>query len=50
MQEQSAEIERLKQALIYAETENTQRRQKRARSDKLKGTTYKKETPSASCS
>ncbi|HYC49757.1 MAG TPA: vitamin B12-dependent ribonucleotide reductase [Gemmatimonadaceae bacterium] len=43
--ERDAEIELLKQRVIDVETENTNRRQKRARSDKLRGTTYKKETP-----
>ena len=40
-----AEVATWKQKAIEAETENANRRQKRARSDKLKGTTYKKETP-----
>jgi ribonucleoside-diphosphate reductase alpha chain len=43
--ELTAELEAMRQRLIEAETENTQRRQKRARNDKLRGTTYKKETP-----
>ncbi|MEX2179071.1 MAG: vitamin B12-dependent ribonucleotide reductase [Gemmatimonadaceae bacterium] len=43
--EKEAEVEALKQRVIDVETENTNRRQKRARSDRLKGTTYKKETP-----
>ena len=43
--ELTAELETTKMRLIDAETENTQRRTKRARNDKLKGTTYKKETP-----
>jgi ribonucleoside-diphosphate reductase alpha chain len=43
--ELQAEVAQWKQRAIEAETENSNRRQKRARSDKLKGTTYKKETP-----
>ncbi|HUF66412.1 MAG TPA: vitamin B12-dependent ribonucleotide reductase [Gemmatimonadaceae bacterium] len=43
--EKDAEIELLRHRVIDVETENTNRRQKRARSDKLRGTTYKKETP-----
>ena len=43
--EKDAEIDALRQRVIDVETENTNRRQKRARSDKLRGTTYKKETP-----
>lgn len=43
--ELNAEVERLKQALYDAEAENLQRRQKRARPDKLRGTTIRKETP-----
>ncbi|MGQ0766327.1 MAG: vitamin B12-dependent ribonucleotide reductase [Gemmatimonadota bacterium] len=43
--EQEAEIERLRKALFEAESENLQRRQKRARPDKLRGTTIRKETP-----
>ncbi len=43
--EMSAEIDMLKQRLYDVEAENSQRRQKRARKDKLRGTTYKKETP-----
>jgi len=45
LQEMEAEVATWKQKAIEAETENANRRQKRARSDKLKGTTYKKETP-----
>ena len=40
-----AELERLKKALYDAEAENLQRRVKRARPDKLRGTTIRKETP-----
>jgi ribonucleoside-diphosphate reductase alpha chain len=43
--ELTAELEATRQRLYDAEAENSQRRQKRARKDKLKGTTYKKETP-----
>ena len=43
--ERDAEIERLKKALYDAETENTNRRAKRTRPDKLRGTTIRKETP-----
>src|ERR1051325_6777586 len=43
--EANAEVERLKKALYEAESENLQRRQKRARPDKLRGTTIRKETP-----
>jgi ribonucleoside-diphosphate reductase alpha chain len=43
--ELEAELARLRDALFAAEAENSQRRQKRARKDKLRGTTYKKETP-----
>jgi ribonucleoside-diphosphate reductase alpha chain len=43
--ELTAEVERLRKDLIAAETENQQRRQKRSRDHKLRGTTYKKETP-----
>jgi ribonucleoside-diphosphate reductase alpha chain len=39
------EIERLKQALFDAESENLQRRAKRARPDKLRSTAIRKETP-----
>ncbi len=45
IQELNAEVETLKQRLFDVESENNQRRQKRSRPDKLKGTTYKKETP-----
>src|SRR4051812_27404629 len=43
--EMTAEMETWKQKAFEAEAENLQRRQKRSRPDKLKGTTYKKETP-----
>ena len=43
--EVNAELERTKKALFEAETENTQRRQKRARPDKLRSTSMRKETP-----
>ena len=43
--ELDAEIERLKKALYDSEAENLQRRQKRARPDKLRGTSIRKETP-----
>ncbi len=43
--ELNAEIERLKKALFEVESENLARRQKRARPDKLRGTTIRKETP-----
>lgn len=43
--ELTAELDNARQRVIDVETENTQRRQKRARNDKLRGTTYKKETP-----
>ena len=43
--ELNAELERLKKALFDAEAENLQRRMKRARPDKLRGTTIRKETP-----
>src|SRR5205085_1767620 len=43
--EASAEIARLKQSVYEAEAENLQRRQKRSRPDKLRGTTIRKETP-----
>jgi ribonucleoside-diphosphate reductase alpha chain len=39
------EVDRLRQALFDAEAENLQRRTKRARPDKLRGTTIRKETP-----
>ena len=39
------EIERLRRALFEAEAENLQRRAKRSRPDKLRGTTIRKETP-----
>ena len=40
-----AELERTRKALFDAEAENTQRRLKRARPDRLRGTTIRKETP-----
>src|SRR5688500_2362513 len=43
--ELDAEIERLKKALYDSEAENLQRRQKRSRPDKLRGTSIRKETP-----
>ena len=43
--ELNADLERTKKALFEAETENTQRRQKRARPDKLRSTSMRKETP-----
>jgi ribonucleoside-diphosphate reductase alpha chain len=45
IQELGAEIATLKQKLFEAEAESTMRRQKRSRPDKLRGTTYRKETP-----
>ena len=45
MAELDAEIERLKKALYDAEAETLQRRQKRSRPDKLRGTSIRKETP-----
>lgn len=43
--EVNAELERTKRALYEAEAENTQRRTKRARPDKLRSTSMRKETP-----
>jgi ribonucleoside-diphosphate reductase alpha chain len=43
--ELESEIERYKRQLFEVETENLQRRAKRARPDKLRGTTIRKETP-----
>jgi ribonucleoside-diphosphate reductase alpha chain len=43
--ELEAEVERLRRGLFEAEAENLQRRAKRARPDKLRGTTIRKETP-----
>ena len=43
--EKDAEIERLKKQLYDVEAENLQRRAKRSRPDKLRGTTIRKETP-----
>ncbi len=43
--ELDAEIESLKKKLVAVETENLQRRAKRSRPEKLRGTTIRKETP-----
>jgi len=43
--EKDAEIERLRRQLYDVEAENLQRRAKRSRPDKLRGTTIRKETP-----
>ena len=43
--ERDAEIDRLKKQLYEVESENLQRRAKRARPGKLRGTTIRKETP-----
>jgi ribonucleoside-diphosphate reductase alpha chain len=43
--EREAEIERLRKVLFEVEAENTQRRTKRTRPDKLRGTTARYETP-----
>jgi len=43
--ELTAEVAGLKEKLYESEAENLQRRQKRSRPDKLRGTTYRKETP-----
>ena len=43
--EMNVETDRLKKALYDAEAENLQRRVKRARPDRLRGTTIRKETP-----
>jgi ribonucleoside-diphosphate reductase alpha chain len=43
--ELNAEIDRLRKALFEAESENLQRRAKRARPEALRGTTYRMETP-----
>lgn len=43
--EKDAELERLKKVLFDVETENLQRRQKRARPDTLRSTSIRKETP-----
>jgi ribonucleoside-diphosphate reductase alpha chain len=43
--ESQAEIERLRKQLYEVEAENLQRRAKRSRPDKLRGTTIRKETP-----
>ncbi len=43
--EKDNQIERLRKALFDSEAENLQRRAKRARPDRLRGTTIRKETP-----
>jgi ribonucleoside-diphosphate reductase alpha chain len=43
--ERDAEIERLRKVVFEVEAENTQRRAKRSRPDKLRGTTSRYETP-----
>jgi ribonucleoside-diphosphate reductase alpha chain len=43
--ERESEVERLKRLLFDAESENLQRRQKRARPDTLRSTSIRKETP-----
>jgi ribonucleoside-diphosphate reductase alpha chain len=43
--ELESEIDRLKKSLFEVESENLQRRAKRARPDKLRGTSIRKETP-----
>ncbi len=43
--EKDAEIERLRKQLYEVEAENLQRRAKRSRPDRLRGTTIRKETP-----
>lgn len=43
--EKDAEIERLKKALFESESENLQRRKKRARPDRLRSMSIRKETP-----
>jgi ribonucleoside-diphosphate reductase alpha chain len=43
--ERDADIDRLKRQLYEVEAENLQRRAKRSRPDKLRGTTIRKETP-----
>ena len=43
--EREAELDRLKKALFDAEAENLQRRVKRSRPDRLRGTTHRLETP-----
>ncbi|HUQ45206.1 MAG TPA: vitamin B12-dependent ribonucleotide reductase [Gemmatimonadaceae bacterium] len=43
--EKDAEVERLRKALFDAEAETLQRRAKRSRPDKLRGTTHRLETP-----
>ena len=43
--EKDAEIERLRKALFDVEAENLQRRAKRSRPEKLRGTTHRLETP-----
>jgi ribonucleoside-diphosphate reductase alpha chain len=43
--EKEAELDRLKKTLFEVEAENLQRRAKRSRPDRLRGTTIRKETP-----
>jgi ribonucleoside-diphosphate reductase alpha chain len=43
--EKDAEVERLRKALFEVEAENLQRRAKRSRPEKLRGTTHRLETP-----
>ena len=45
MAERDAELDRLRKALFDAEAENLQRRVKRSRPDRLRGTTHRLETP-----
>lgn len=45
MAERDAEIDRLRKALFESEAETLQRRAKRSRPDKLRGTTHRLETP-----
>ena len=45
MAEKENEVERLRKALFDAEAENLQRRVKRSRPDRLRGTTHRLETP-----
>jgi ribonucleoside-diphosphate reductase alpha chain len=45
MAEKEAEVDRLRKALFDAEAENLQRRAKRSRPEKLRGTTHRLETP-----
>ena len=48
--EKDAEIDRLRKTLFDAEAETLQRRAKRSRPDKLRGTTHRWRPPSARCS